>query len=212
MSSSQPRKKRKQGRPDSADNAVGREGVLAAATKLLKELPPARVTITAVAREAGIDPALVRYYFGGREALLLAAVQRIADGGDPLPDASRPVEALEHYVHRVFRFTRSARYMQRLMIEELDSAQSPEVRERAREWNKGPVDFYQEILRQDAGRELEPFDALFLHLAIIGISDFFVSGAPLIEMLVPPGTDMAELDKRYEAFVTRLLLDGLRKR
>jgi len=180
-------KKRKQGRPFAAEGGVGREGVLAAATRLLQSLPPNQVTIIAIAREAGVDPALIRYYFGNREALLLAVVQRLAEEGDPLPSPDLPLAALEQNIHRVFRFTRSAKYMQRLMIEELDSASSPEVLERVREWNLDPVEFYDAIRESDAGKELAPFDSLFLHLAVIGISDFFVSGAPLIRLLVPDG-------------------------
>jgi len=206
------RSKRRQGRPVSAKAGVGREGVLAAAIRLLQTLPPNHVTIIAIAREAGVDPALIRYYFGNREALLLAAVKRIAETGDPLPATDRPIDALREHIHRTFRFTRSAKYMQRLMIEELDSAHASEVLENVREWNLGPVEFYEAIQQSDAGKELAPFDALFLHLAVIGISDFFVSGAPLVRLLAPPGTDMAELDKRYQAFVTQLLLNGLRKR
>lgn len=204
--------KRKQGRPVAAEAGVGREGVLAAATRLLQTLPPNQITIIAIAREAGVDPALIRYYFGNREALLLAAVKRLADAGDPLPGTDRPIEALQEHIHRTFRFTRSAKYMQRLMIEELDSASSTEVLDQVREWNRAPVDFYETIAAGDGGKELAPFDALFLHLAVIGISDFFVSGAPLVRLLAPPGTDLTELDKKYEAFVTELLLNGLRKR
>ena len=206
------RRKRKQGRPMAAQDAVGREGLLVAAAQLLQALPPAQVTATAIAREAGADPALIRYYFGSREALLLEVVKRLTSGEDEIDRSADPVRAIEERIHAVFRFTRSAKHMQRLMIEELDVARSPEVRESVAVWNRVPIDFYDQVRGEDGGEELAPFDSLFLHLAVIGISDFFVSGAPLVEMLAPPGTDMAELGRRYEAFVTRLLLDGLRKR
>ena len=204
--------KRKQGRPLAAAPGVGREGLLLAAIKLLRLLPPNQVTIIAIAREAGADPALVRYHFGNRETLLLAAVKRMVESDDPVPETAQPVDALRENIKRTFRFTRSAKYMQRLMIEELDSARSPEVLDQVREWNRGPVEFYEGIAKTDDGNELAPFDALFLHLAVIGISDFFVSGAPLVRLLAPPGTDLAELDRQYETFVTQLLLNGLRKR
>ena len=50
-----------------------------------------------------------------------------------------------------------------------------------------------------------------MHLAVVGISDFFASGAPLIELLVPQGTDMNELGQQYEAFVVELITRGLRR-
>ena len=65
-----PRPRRRQGRPLGGEAAVGRDSVLSAATRLIQDQPPAQVTIAAVAREAHVDPALVRYYFGSREALL----------------------------------------------------------------------------------------------------------------------------------------------
>jgi AcrR family transcriptional regulator len=70
--------KRGQGRPVSGKNAVGRERLLAAAEKLLRTMPPARVTISRVAKAGeGRIPALVRYYFGNRTALLVAVVDRV---------------------------------------------------------------------------------------------------------------------------------------
>lgn len=206
------KRRRRQGRPADGDAAVGRDAVLAAATALLRELPPAQVTIAAVARAAGVDPALVRYYFGSREALLLEVVQQLAEAHQPDLLASDPADALEEFIHRTFRFTRSARYMQRLMVEELSGARSAEVREKLRVWNRGPIDFYEALRTQDDGKVLADFNPLFLHLAVIGIADFFVSGQQLIALLAPEGEDPAQLARDYERFVVSLITDGLRKR
>lgn len=205
--------KRSKGRPDAASAGVGREALIAAARQLLQELPPAQVTASAIARRAGGDPALVRYYFGNREKLLLAVAQQIGEEtSGQFPETGNPVDMMTAFIHSTFHFTRSARNMQRLMIDELDSTSSPEVRDSLREWNRWPVNFYASIKERDEAGQLADFDPLFLHLAVVGISDFFVSGSPLIELLVPEGTNMKALGDRYEAFVERLLLDGLRKR
>lgn len=207
--------KRGKGRPVATENGVGREALVTAARKLLQDLPPAQVTIAAIGREAGVDPALIRYYFGNREALLFEVAQQIA-APEHSPHWPReniaPAEGLEAFIHQTFRFTRSAKYMQRLMAEELSNAKSPEIQQKLREWQHEPVAIYQRIKASDGGQTLGDFDALFLHLAVIGIADFFHSGAPVVKMLVPEGTDLAALEKRYEAFVVRLLLDGLKKR
>ncbi|HZV57987.1 MAG TPA: TetR/AcrR family transcriptional regulator [Sphingobium sp.] len=206
--------KRSKGRPIAAKNGVGREALIAATRKLLQELTPAQVTIAAIGREAGVDPALIRYYFGNREALLFEVAEQIAEHEEnaaPREDLT-PTAQLEAFMHQTFRFTRSAKYMQRLMTEELSSAKSAEIQQKLREWQRTPVAVYEEIKARDGGEALDPFDALFLHLAVVGISDFFHSGAPVVKMLAPEGTDMAELEKRYEAFAVRLLLDGLRRR
>ena len=203
--------KRGKGRP--GDNSVGREALLATAKRLIEVMPPARVTISLIAREAGVDPALVRYYFGNRENLLFEVAKQIgAEANRPPPDEGDPLELLADMIHNTFRFTRSAKHMQRLMIEELDSATSAEVREKMREWNRQPLSNYAKLQELDVEGALRQFDPLFMHLAVVGISDFFASGAPLVELLVPAGTDMAELGRQYEEFVTRLLTDGVRKR
>jgi AcrR family transcriptional regulator len=205
--------RRGKGRPTAAQSGVGRDSLIAAARELLQELPPAQVTSTAVARRANADPALVRYYFGTRENLLFEVAKQIgAEANRPPPDEGDPVELLAEMIHNTFRFTHSAKHMQRLMIEELDSASSAEVREKMREWNRQPLSNYAKLLELDEDGKLRAFDPLFMHLAVVGISDFFVSGAPLIELLVPPDTDMEELGRAYEEFVTRLFTDGVRKR
>ena len=211
-SSKQPR--RGKGRPVGSGDGVGKETLIAAAKKLLQELTPAQVTIAAIAREAGADPALVRYYFGSREALLLGVTQQIALQAEveTRSEDLTPEAGLEDLIHRTFRFTRSARYMQRLMAEELSSVRSPEVREKLRKWQSMPVEAYQALLDADHDKQLTDFSPLFVHLAVIGISDFFHSGEEVVKMLVPEGTDLAALEQEYEAFVPKLLLDGLRRR
>ncbi|MGZ3270306.1 MAG: TetR/AcrR family transcriptional regulator [Croceibacterium sp.] len=205
--------KRGKGRPTASQSGVGREALISAARDLLQELPPTQVTSTAIARRANADPALVRYYFRNRENLLFEVAKQIgAEANRPPPDEGDPIQLLADMIHGTFRFTRSAKHMQRLMIEELDSASSAEVREKMREWNRQPLSNYAKLQELDAEGKLRKFDALFMHLAVVGISDFFASGAPLIKLLVPPGTDMEELGRQYEEFVTRLVTDGLRNR
>lgn len=204
--------RRGKGRPTAAAAGVGRDSLIAAARELLQELPPAQVTSTAIAKRAGADPALVRYYFGNRENLLFEVAKQIGEPANrPPPDDGDPLEVLADMIHGTFRFTRSAKHMQRLMIEELDSATSPEVREKMREWNRQPIENYRRIQELDRDGVLREFDPLFMYLATVGISDFFATGAPLIELVVPPGTDMAELGRKYEAFVVDLITRGLLK-
>jgi AcrR family transcriptional regulator len=52
-----------------------REAILAAARGLFAEAGYERASIRAIARRAGVDPALVHHYFGTKDDLLLAAVE-----------------------------------------------------------------------------------------------------------------------------------------
>ena len=54
-----------------------REAILAAAQRSFGASGFAGTTIRGVAREAGVDPALVHHYFGGRTEVYIALLQRI---------------------------------------------------------------------------------------------------------------------------------------
>ncbi|BAK67535.1 putative TetR family transcriptional regulator [Sphingobium sp. SYK-6] len=204
------KRKRGQGRP--AD-AVGKEAVLSKATELLQDLPPARVTTSLIAREAGVDPALIRYYFGDREKLLLEVVkQLIADAPTEKATLAAPLARLEHTIRHAAHFTRSTKHVHRLMVDELADAKSPEVRKLQGEMNMGAVERLAQMMAQDGGTDLRSVNPLFLHLTLVGLFDFFVSAQPVVRNLVPDDTDMDALGVAFEDFVVDLLLNGLRKR
>ena len=205
-------KRRGQGRPVSGENDVGRERLVAATEKLLRTLPPARVTISRVAQEAKVDPALVRYYFGNRAALLVAVVDRVtAHPNRSTQPKDEPVAALTEHVGRTVQLVRRAPFLHRLINEELNAVGTEESRARVRDMNLDLVEFYRQLLRADDGTEFNDVDPLFLYVLVLGASDFFASG-PLARDLLPENTDMEEVTARFQKFLTELLLDGLRKR
>ncbi len=206
-------KKRGQGRPVSGTNDVGRERLLVATEKLLRTLPPARVTISRIAQEANADPALIRYYFGNRAALLVAVVDRVT--AHPQRDLQRkgdPTAALAEHIGRTVQLVRRAPFLHRLINDELNDVGTEESRARVRRMNLDLVDYYRNLLASDDGKELIAADPLFLYVAILGASDFFSSAEPLIRDLLPPGTDMEKLTESFQTFLTQLVLEGLRKR
>lgn len=203
---------RKQGRPGSADK-VGRETLIATTRALLNDLPPAKVTTSLIARAAGADPALIRYYFGDRETLLLAVVDAMMDDvrREPVLGGEDSVADLEARIRNTFRFTQSSHNMHRLMIDEV-AAKSPAAAERLRQLNLSAVARYEDLFAHDGGRMLNSVDPVMLHLAVIGISDFFASAEPVINGLIPDGIDSGVFTSKFEDFLTRLLIDGIRAR
>lgn len=205
--------KRGQGRPVSGENDVGRERLLAATEKLLRILPPARVTIARVAQEAGVDPALVRYYFGNRAALLVAVVDRVtAHPNRVTQPIGAPAAALAGHIERTVQLVRRAPFLHRLINEELDAVGTEESRARVRAMNLDLVDYYRRLLSADGGDELTATDPLFLYIAVLGAADFFSSAEPLIRGLLPEGTDFEALTTEFQAALAKLILDGVRKR
>ncbi|HXC59977.1 MAG TPA: TetR/AcrR family transcriptional regulator [Steroidobacteraceae bacterium] len=208
--SSKPRRSR--GRPRANQQTVGRETIVASARKLLDKLPPHKVTISSIARSAGVDPALVRYYFTNREELILAVIEDIlATWHFTHPAvATAPAAKLSSLVRDMLDFALNVRSMQRLMIDECASAKSPEVRRRVRDLNAGVVNRYALLLHSEKETRTSNTDPLFMHVAIIGMCEFFAAAQAMIRPLVPADVDDEELAARYKDFIGRLVLDGLR--
>jgi len=193
---------------------VGREAIIVAASQLLEKLPPHQVPNVLIARKAGVDPALVRYYFGNRAELLLAVVEHILAtwaASHPDPDAP-PAERLSVHIADMLDFSRRMRPMQRLMIDELAEAKSASVRARVRELNAGAVKYYAQLLRAGSDKTEASPDSLFMHVAVIGICEFFAAAQAMILPLAPKHLDANELARRYETFIRELVLDGMRAR
>jgi AcrR family transcriptional regulator len=203
--------RRGRGRPLKTEDNVGRAAFIAATRTLLETTPPAKLTTAMIARAAGADPALLRYYFGDRQSLLYAVVEdmlgaRLAN--PPLRD--RPSdERLAASIKRTIEFGQKAHSMQRLMIDELANAKSSVIRDRMKDLNTAAVARYAQLF--DEGADLVPADPLFLYVAVIGMCEFFVSAQAMIRPLAP-GVPPKELAERYTEFVTSLVLDGLRPR
>ena len=210
--------RRSRGRPRAKQGAVGREAIVASARKLLDRLPPHKATISSIARAAGVDPALVRYYFSSREELLLAVIEdTLANWKFTHPPVSSgPAAKLAGIVRDMLDFALNVRSMQRLMIDECAGAKSAEVRRRVREMNAGTLSRYALLLHSEShsGKksEVSATDPLFMHVAIIGMCEFFAAAQPMIRPLVPDSIDNDELTTRYKDFIERLVLDGLRSR
>jgi AcrR family transcriptional regulator len=209
-----PNPRRSRGRPRTKQGAVGREAIVAAARKVLDKLPPHKATISSIARSAGVDPALVRYYFSSREELLMAVIEDIISSWEFAhpPLSAGPAAKLSWLVRDMVDFALNVRSMQRLMIDECASAKSLDVRRRVRELNAGAVTRHALLLHSERQGTTGATDPLFMYVAIIGMCEFFAAAQAMIKPLAPEGMDAGELAERYKDFIEHLVLDGLRTR
>lgn len=83
-----PSKRRTRGRP-LAEASVGPDVILRAARRTFAKRGYDATSVREVARELGIDAALIAHHFGAKETLWLAVVEQIADLAEPMFDALR---------------------------------------------------------------------------------------------------------------------------
>ncbi|MGE0804986.1 MAG: TetR/AcrR family transcriptional regulator [Burkholderiaceae bacterium] len=204
---------RGKGRPAMRDGGVGRERILEVTAEFLSRHSLPELTTASIARAAGVDPALVRYYFGSKDALLTELVLR--------ETARRTTEALRFLSDTAEveeRFTRRVR-----AVLEAD-AESPFYRELlgARIFNRD--DAAARAVLDDLARrgraladkliedgDLRRVDPAFLHMLVIGACSFFVTGRPLVSALRGKPVSGRTLDE-FAEFLVDVLLHGLRPR
>ena len=109
-------------------------------------------------------------------------------------------------------FSCRVRSMQRLMIDGCAEAKTPSVRARVRELNAGAVRYYSQLLHLEGDEAESSTEPLFMFIAVIGLCEFFAAAQAMILPLAPKHLDAKELAQRYEAFIRKLVLDGLRSR
>jgi len=205
---------RQRGRPRATHGTVGKEIIVVAASKLLDTLPSHRVTNLQIAKKAGVDPALVRYYFRNRAELVLAVIEYLLANWNhthQLP-ASNNADRISVHIGNMLDFSRRVRSMQRLMIDECAESGDPAIRKRVRDMNMAVVRFYAEMLHVDADEERTSPIPLFVHVATIGLCEFFSAAQSMILPLAPARMGKEQLAEKYKEFIVSLMLDGLRSR
>ncbi|MCA8061295.1 MULTISPECIES: TetR/AcrR family transcriptional regulator [unclassified Burkholderia] len=83
-----PAKRRMRGRP-LAGASVGPDVILRAARRTFAKRGYDATSVREVARELGVDAALIAHHFGTKETLWLAVVEQIAELAEPMFDAMR---------------------------------------------------------------------------------------------------------------------------
>jgi TetR/AcrR family transcriptional regulator len=210
-------RRRAQGRPNDGKNSVGPELLLRAARELLEKLPPAQVTRAALARHAGVDPNLIRYYFKDRDSLLLAVVDEIVSEEAKLSarfsSGGSPVERLRAQIRHLVDFHQRHPYFHRLLIEEIATWKSQRARQLFHRLNQMTLKMYQTIFREGVrGKSLRQLDPVFVHIAVVGMCEFFMSSKVLLEDAFGKGAAPSDYAKRYADTVVQFLIDGARVR
>ena len=118
------REPRRPGRPPEAHGVQGRETLLRAARELMVERGFPRVTVREVAKRAGVGPALVNYYFGGKSDLFAAIIEQVAvethERLERVKQQSGPItERIRGFVREFVDAMSADPYLPRLLAEQV---------------------------------------------------------------------------------------------
>jgi TetR/AcrR family transcriptional regulator len=208
-------RRRSAGRP-SQSTSVGSTAILDAALQILRQSPPEKVTVVEVAAAAKVDPALVRYYFEGKQGLLRAAAAHILED---VQRRSRPIvsdggtleERLRQRLRLLVTVLRENPYLLRVVLSEVYNSKVPPRDDAVlRAIALDGVALSEALLAHDAsGRTVDDVDPRFLHIAMLGICTFFIEAQPLLDVLFEDRTSPDELAGQYVDFAARLIVGGI---
>jgi AcrR family transcriptional regulator len=208
------RPKRKKGRPQKDMPAVGRDTLIAATRKLVRTIPPGQITRLDIARAAGVDPALIRYYFGNKEELLVAAV---LEAGKDLrsrmrqntAQADSPADKLRRRMVTLLEILYEDPSLHHLIIERIIHNYSKQTREFRHDMVFGACKELASIIEQGVETgEMARVDPRHLFLAMIGACSFPTGERALFDELMGKAATRADLEA-YTHFVTELFVNGL---
>jgi TetR/AcrR family transcriptional regulator len=190
--------------------------LIRATRELLAIMPPAKVTRAAVARHAGADPALIRYYFSDRSSLLLAVVRElIVDHDEPKKALERrpAPERLRAHLQSFFEFNAKYPFFHRLLVEEIATSESKEARALFHRFNQLAIETHDAILKAGArDKSLRRIDPALLHIAVVGMCEFFLASRVLLQDTFGSKAGPQRFAKRYAQLITDMVVDGIRPR
>jgi AcrR family transcriptional regulator len=205
-------KKKKRGRPEHKA-AIGREGLIEATLSLLRTCAPTDLTLLDIARQVNVDPALIRYYFGGKDGLLRAATLQLLDVTQLGSQAQSDGQDIEKMLYRRIRLIldigqQNPHFLQ-LVLREIYQSNDSQTAAALDTIAQRGVGLSSALLNARPARPgLPEIDPRMLHVALLGACTFFATAQPLFDVLFAKSTDEA-LAEQYAQFLTDLLLRGL---
>jgi len=218
QSSQRSRQRRARGRPGEAGASVGADTIVMEVCELLREVAPRDVTLLRVAQHARVDRSLIRYYFKTRASLLLAAARHLfAQLQSELASVERvpadnPEEQIRESARALLRFQLKHPYFHRLMVDEVVNSEQAEAQAFFKSFTSNAVTNHRALAEAIARHTgMRAVDGAFLYVALIGMCEFFVTGAPILKVAFGRGYDVEAVNRAYGQFVSDYVVDGLRK-
>jgi AcrR family transcriptional regulator len=209
------------GRPLSDTNNVGAQGLIEATIKLLKRAPPAKISAVDLAREAKVDPKLVRYYFGDKSSLMTAVIMHAAKDLSqrralPVDGRASFHERLQIRIKSLVEVLAENPHLHEMLLQRVvygEAAELSQIEELRQPLMVEPCRELELLIKEGAAAgKLRMVDARYLYIAIIGMCEFPVNAFPIFSLLFGKAVKREEVLDGYARFLADLVYYGLAKR
>ena len=204
---------RKGGRPV-GERPATREQLLDAASALMIERDTVELSISDIAARAGVNSALISYYFKGKQGLLIALTRRAAEVAlaelDTLMamDLS-PTEKMRRHLAGVINTFFLYPYLNRLLWALSRDASSEGARDMMSFFAKPVADAQRKLIEEGvAAGEFRPIDPILFHFAAFGACEYLFAGTTMLRLVFGVDGVNDALRRRYIETTTDMLMNG----
>ena len=207
--------RRRPGRPVGSQPGESQQALLKAARGLMVEKGLPRITLREVAERAGVQPALVSYYFGGKAGLLRAVVADVAEraierAAASLAGPGSAPERLRAFLRAVIAGFAEEPYGPRLMVEQVLFGREEVIEEYASRFARRHLELLRGLLEDGVAEgSFRRVDPVFLVPQLVGGSVFFFLSHPLLARLFQLGRITPEIAQRFADQAADVVLRGI---
>lgn len=195
-----------------------REKLLDTASRLMSDRHGINVSLSEIAEHSGLNSALVKYYFGNKEGLLVALVER--DAGIELQRVRNlleadlsPTEKLRLHIAGIINGFYRRPYLNRLMHSLLDhrEAETSSGRQIAKVLVRPLMELQQQLLEQGVrAGEFKPVEPVLFYVNLLGACDHLFNARYALQSIVGGAGVTDAVRERYIAHVYDIFVNGLR--
>jgi TetR/AcrR family transcriptional regulator len=196
------------------DRPSVRERLLDSTASVMIAQDTVDVSLGDIARHADVNVALVSYYFGGKDELMLALAERDAArasaGLDRLMSLDLgPVEKLRRHLIGVIKTFFTHPYLNRLLRALMRDSSTRVAKEIAESFARPVADAMGRLLAEGvASGELRPVDPMLFYFAALGACEHIFNGRTMLRFVFDTKEVDDEMCMRHAEFVADLLMNG----
>jgi AcrR family transcriptional regulator len=193
-----------------------RERLLDTAGRLMSDRHSIDVSLSEIAGHSGLNSALVKYYFGNKNGLLLALVEREAAAAlqgfaELLRQDLSPTEKLRRHIAGIINNFFRTPYLNRLLHSLLDDRHARSAKQVNRIFVQPLMELQRELLAAGTrSGEFKPVDPLLFYVSVLGACDHLFNARYAVRSLAGVASMDDELRERYIAHVCDVFIHGLR--
>jgi len=210
-----PNRRRGPGRPAGSQPKEGREALLQAARELMAERGLPRLTVREVAKRAGVQPALVNYYFGGKQGMLQELTGEVAASMvESLEQGVAVGDGVEERLREVLRSSVDLLgkdpYGPRLVVEQVFFGDESAIDASVEQSPRRNLETMNRLLEEgrEAG-EIRDVESMFMVPMLFGSSLFFFLAAPIIRRLYGIDEITPEIARRFADHTVDVVMRGI---